>query len=527
MQQTFRQSMAWLHTWTGLILCWLMYFIFATGTLGYFDMEIDQWMSPELRPPATHDLTNEVNVAQSWLENNAKGAELWSIYLPNKRENLYLSVFAKMPSSEEGDKKGQRIEEQLDVGTGQALSTGRETAGGQTLYKMHYILHYFSRDTGYRIVGIITLIMFIGLITGIVIHKKIFKDLFTFRPNKNRRSWLDIHNLLSVATLPFQLMITYSGLIFVIFTWLPLIGIGSYGFDIGKVMSEFKQVNGEIHAEHSGEAASLIPLQTILNNAEEHIKLDDVRHIKIDHPGDTNAVVKITVNSESVNRFRENIIFDGVTGELLKHNKVSSSAPVSVSETFLGLHEGLFAGLSLRWLYFLSGLLGMGMIATGAIYWVIKRQKSSTEQQYFGLRLVSALNIGTIVGLPIAIAAYFLANRLLPIDMAARAEWEVHSMFIVWLIALLYPIIRPAKKAWLEQLWFAAFSFVAIPVINALTTERGLINSFKDNDWVYVGFDMTSLFFAVAFLISALFLQRRWSTSVEVPSAMTLQPSER
>ncbi len=47
MKSGFRQSMAWLHTWVGLLVSWLLYFIFLTGTLGYFDSEIDQWMSPE------------------------------------------------------------------------------------------------------------------------------------------------------------------------------------------------------------------------------------------------------------------------------------------------------------------------------------------------------------------------------------------------------------------------------------------------------------------------------------------------
>lgn len=44
----FRQSMNWLHTWAGLVLGWLLYFMFLTGTLGYFDEEIDRWMKPEI-----------------------------------------------------------------------------------------------------------------------------------------------------------------------------------------------------------------------------------------------------------------------------------------------------------------------------------------------------------------------------------------------------------------------------------------------------------------------------------------------
>ena len=32
MKEGLRQSMAWLHTWTGLLLGWLLFAMFATGT---------------------------------------------------------------------------------------------------------------------------------------------------------------------------------------------------------------------------------------------------------------------------------------------------------------------------------------------------------------------------------------------------------------------------------------------------------------------------------------------------------------
>ena len=33
MKEGFRQAMAWLHTWAGLIFGWLLFAIFLTGTL--------------------------------------------------------------------------------------------------------------------------------------------------------------------------------------------------------------------------------------------------------------------------------------------------------------------------------------------------------------------------------------------------------------------------------------------------------------------------------------------------------------
>ena len=45
-QEGPRQSMSWLHTWASLILGWLLYAIFLTGTLSFFQNEITVWMKP-------------------------------------------------------------------------------------------------------------------------------------------------------------------------------------------------------------------------------------------------------------------------------------------------------------------------------------------------------------------------------------------------------------------------------------------------------------------------------------------------
>ena len=47
MFSSLRQCTSWLHTWTGLIVGWVLFFVFVTGTPGYFQTEITRWMQPE------------------------------------------------------------------------------------------------------------------------------------------------------------------------------------------------------------------------------------------------------------------------------------------------------------------------------------------------------------------------------------------------------------------------------------------------------------------------------------------------
>lgn len=77
-----RQSMAWLHIWTGLIVGWVLYFVFMTGAAGYFDEEISLWMQPKALPvlsKAALPAADIVSSAQALLQEKAPDAERWSL----------------------------------------------------------------------------------------------------------------------------------------------------------------------------------------------------------------------------------------------------------------------------------------------------------------------------------------------------------------------------------------------------------------------------------------------------------------
>ncbi|WP_339897910.1 PepSY-associated TM helix domain-containing protein [uncultured Gilvimarinus sp.] len=501
----FRQAMTWLHTWVGLTLGWVLFLIFVTGTAGYFDTEIDRWMQPELpMVEAPLSTLETANVVRARLEQEAPQAERWYISLPAGRNQLYPSVFWQ-GASEEAGASSARGRLTLDATTGETL-TPRDTGGGQTLYQMHWRLHYLGRGYSDWIIGVATLFMMVGLVTGIIIHKKIFVDFFTFRPGKGQRSWLDAHNFFSVFALPFHLMITYSGLLFMGFSLMPLIVASHYG-DEGRrqFYAEVFDPPGIVDAANT--PAPLAPFADVINQAEQRWGPGRVQVVDVHHPQDANArVVLYESIDQTVSTSGERLVFDGVTGNLLHIEPADASMAKHVRDVFLGLHEGLFAGTALRWLYFLSGVLGTGMVATGLILWTAKRRKKAERkpgQTHRGLVLVEKLNIGTIAGLPAGMATYFWANRLLPLNMAGRGEWEVHILFLTWLAMLLYAAVRPRLKAWQELLAATGVLFAALPVLNALTTERHLLQSLTSGDWVFAGFDISVFVIGVGFTWAA------------------------
>lgn len=525
MHASLRQCTAWLHTWTGLVVGWVLFFVFVTGTTGYFQYEITGWMQPE-RPMAeaqSNDLPalqRMADLALHRLQKVAPEAVIWHINLPHlgagERSWQQFNIrWDQAPAP--GKAYGASTTQILDPSTGAVLDPEvqpRATGGGVRLYRMHYELRYIPYEWAIRIVGVCTMLMLLAIVTGVITHKKIFKDFFVFRPRKGQRSWLDAHNAISVGALPFFLMITYSGLVFFMYTYMPA------GRDMlyGNGHDDHLKFNAELHGR--GDAMPASPPKTALSpllaQAVAAWGRGKLASVTIEHlqPTPPQIILSQAIGSTLDRWHPPTLRFDAETGEALPVPPRMGGSAVVSADVMLDLHEGLFAGIWGRWLYFISGLLGCAMIATGLVLWTVKRRKyhlgSGCEMaETFGVRLVENLNVATIAGLPLALAAYFWANRLLPVSMADRAAWEFHSLFAVWLGALFYALARPVARAWIELLAGCCLAFAAVPAINALTTDRHLGHSLPTGDWVFAGFDLSMLGFAALFGVMAMKVQRR------------------
>lgn len=483
-QGGFRQCMAWLHTWSGLILGWLLFAIFLTGALSFYRDEISVWMQPEIHASVPDADTAQRAVDQ--LAILAPDATSWNITLPGARHPA-VELAWRAPGAEGGRRGLTRAT--LDAGTGEVLEP-RDTRGGGFLYRFHFELYGMERQSARWIVGIATMMMFVGILSGIVTHKKIFKDFFTFRPGKGQRSWLDAHNATAVLALPFHLMITYSGLLLIMTTLMPW-GIdaayegGGRGFyselrgggSGGTQAPPNASGRGARTAATSGETAAgpLVPMAPLIAQATARWGHDAIGSISIDRPSGPRSTIELRARhgTSLLDRgARAELLFDGANGTL---RDPDAAPPVSgtrgLYNVFTSLHLLHFADPVLRALFFAAGLLGTAMVATGLVLWVEKRAPARIKlgRTPFGHRIVEVLNIGAISGLLLAIAAYFWANRLLPADWPQRADGEIHAFFLAWLLSAIHPLFRTHRQAWIEQLALAAALYALPPAFDWVT----------------------------------------------------------
>ncbi|MET0335867.1 MAG: PepSY-associated TM helix domain-containing protein [Rhizobacter sp.] len=81
----WRKTMAWPHTWAGVVIGSLLFAIFWMGTLSVFDREIDRWMQPGTRLTSTYKPVSFDRDVLPLAAAEAPRALQWGLNLPTER----------------------------------------------------------------------------------------------------------------------------------------------------------------------------------------------------------------------------------------------------------------------------------------------------------------------------------------------------------------------------------------------------------------------------------------------------------
>jgi uncharacterized iron-regulated membrane protein len=528
-QGGFRQAQAWLHTWCGLWFSWLLFAVFLTGTLAVFDDPITHWMTPEHHAeeeaaaalaakgvPAA-DRAQRLAWGMAYMAEHHPRAQMWELWPSDANGGGELKVYWF-------DANNQYASAALDPSSGKPLAAAaghavRATLGGHHFVDFHYELH--AGTVGLWIVGIAAMAMLVALVSGVITHKRIFKDFFTFRPKKGQRSWLDAHNAVAVLTLPFQFMIAYTGIVISGTTFMPAGKILHYGTGNAAQVQFASELSDGVKPARTGRAMDVPALEPFAARGQA-LMGQAVRAVVIDHPGDAGARIGVygwNSEDESVRRLSGTTgmaMFSAATGEVQRvrmPGAADGGTAMLAQSAMSGLHMVTYGGWGMKWLYFLCGLAGTAMMGSGAVLFIVKRRHkhlgefgAATARVY---RLVEALNVAAIAGLAVACVGYLWANRLLPVALEHRADRELHVFFALWALALLHAFMRSPARAWREQLGALAALCLLLPVLNVLTTGDHLPAQLLRGDWESAGVEFGALAFGLAALGALRHLPKR------------------
>jgi uncharacterized iron-regulated membrane protein len=529
MEKSFTQRMDWLHTWFGLVLGWLAFALFLTGTLSVFWLEIQHWAEPELHGVKMLSTPATVQYSLDYLRKVAPDSKRWSVYMPDvERHPLLLLHWLDKNDA-------QQFVRLVPDGSGREVTT--VTNGGRFFVDFHWTFNRAVPDLQgrtfqwtYMLSGLVGMAFLIGSITGLVVHKKIFRNFFTFRRDAKvaQTRWLDAHNVLGVLAWPFLFMIVLSGLAFYCYLYIPtgmrmaarypapprvaVPGGGGPGMIWGRVITDtIGRVPGGL--PEPGNPASNVSIAGLFAQAQE--RMGTLSGFTVSNPNRDNAIVRVTVaraRPDVITFTSDSMTFDGVTGRIISPPGNSVEAVQRLTNIFAGIHFAFFGGTAMRLLYFLCGAAGTIMIATGLVLFTTKRRAmahSPAAGRFYAF--VDRMNVASVGGSLFACASYFWALRLLPqslsdpsggsfdvyasiravpLAQATRTDVELYVFWLAWGIAAVHAFVRVPYKAWTEQFAATAALCIGLPAIGYLVPNCDIGSMIAAGDWKMVAVDL-------------------------------------
>jgi uncharacterized iron-regulated membrane protein len=506
-RHSLRTSMGLLHTWTGVLLGAVLFAIFWMGTLTLFDCEIDRWMMPHTRLPPAPVLS--LDAAARMAAPFVAGARHWSLTLPSERTPL-LQVRHRGPDGS--------VLHELDPATGALLPEPNTLGGTGFIFPFHFSLQLEWLDLGMWLVGFCGMAMLVLVVSGVIIHRRLFRDLFVFRPNKAlRRSTLDLHTVTGVLALPFHFIMPLSGLIifFALFfprTWQAVFQGDEDAFN--------RETFGSYSRPPANAPGALGSLDAMAAEAERRWGGAEPFLVRVLEAGDAASVVEMRRSyAHDVSMNRDAIYFDAPSGAVLGHYE---SKPIGALQRFIaGIHFAQFDHWLLRWLYFGGGLAGCVMIATGLLFWLESRRAEHARRGWAGVRVVEALATGSISGIILATLAFFIINRVLPepttLAGLGRAKLEVLTFYVVWLGSFAHAAWR-RRAAWGEQVLAIAAAALLAPLANWLSTGDHPLRALARGACAVAGMDLMLLSAGAIAALAARRLLARGTLGLGLPA---------
>jgi uncharacterized iron-regulated membrane protein len=370
---SIRQLYAW-HKWTGLVAGVFLFFLAFTGAVAVFKHEIDWLVTPALRvkPQAGKASLDEVmkNARDLYL-----GLELQGIQLSRDARTAHVINAVEKTTGKDAGGEAARWQIFADPYTGQV--TGART--GETLanvIRQTHVRFYYFGAWGRVVVGAFGLALLVSTVTGLLIYGRFMKAVFLrgLRFWEIRRdNWKfvtsDWHKLIGILTLVFNLVFAVTGAV------LGLENLARYA----------PKLQRKIHP-----LPTIKPPQTVNPDFSLDTAITNARAALAGFEPDGVVPAKagrwhLTVHGKIKGRFeRDNssfVLIDTTNGRPLETFAAAPLGALTVAyNTMEPLHFGNFAGLWLKIVYLLAGLITSLLSVSGFVLWRIKARRRQKKE---------------------------------------------------------------------------------------------------------------------------------------------------
>lgn len=407
-----------LHGWSAVTLGLLLYVVVATGAVAVFAEEIGRWSAGGVRPSAPLEqpldatlrrLAREVDPA------NRQDVAVWG----GEGRNLFVFFHTQAVNPESGEPEDTGTMFRADSITGAVIerrdgfiwrdpAAWEDSALRRFLVDLHVQL-YLPAPWGLYLTGILGLTMMVAVVSGVLMHRHVIRDLFVAERRGGRLVGArDRHALASSWSIPFAFLLAFTGSFFSFASTVgfPIVATVAFGGDEAALTETLFEAPAPVDAT----PARLANLNAMIADSRARAG-SEATFLDVTHFGRADARVTVWHDPSDGGMTYPINRYDGATGIWLGKTETLGTTP-SLGGTLYGLmyplHFGHFAGLLSKIVWGALGVTMCVVILTGFRLWVRRREADPTWRR-FG-QAVQIVGYGLPIGMLASGFAYYLSR---------------------------------------------------------------------------------------------------------------------
>lgn len=464
------------HGWSGIVLGLLLYAVVMTGMAAVFAEEIGAWSAGHVETRSAFEKPIDASVralAPRTPEEFRHDVDVFEIGDHNL--GVFFHRHETKPSGElvsrgvyyQLDDAGRVVNEQR--GTGEEVFGPRnDDALSSFLVDTHVRLHV-PDPWGLLLTGVLGLAMLVAAISGLLIHRHLFKDIFTLRrkvsPVLVDR---DRHSVAGTWSLPFAFILAFTGSFFSFFgtVGVPIVAMAAFGGD---------QV--ALSEAVFGNPGKPDPSPRAIGNLDR-IAADATQRaggaptfMAIEHFGRGDAKVTTFHEPKRGDIEPSTLLYNGTTAAF-EREKPSIGTQPSTGGTLTAimgpLHFGNFAGVLSKAVWFGLGFAMCYVTLTGLRLWLVRRREGARSLEWLD-RTVTVVGFGLPLALLVSAVAFLFAMPL-----GSAVYWTPTAFLAACAAIILAGFLTPSRAVLDRALQLAiAGLLLALPLIRLATGGPG------------------------------------------------------
>ncbi|WP_016744245.1 PepSY-associated TM helix domain-containing protein [Rhizorhabdus wittichii] len=493
LQKEDTKLMVAVHGWSGIILGLLLYAVVVTGMVAVFAEEIGIWSAGHVETSSAFERPIDATVRELGRRTPARyheGADLFEI----GDHNLGV-FFHRHETDADGDLVARGIYYQLDRdgriaserhGTGEEVFGPRnDDALSSFLVDTHVRLHV-PDPWGLILTGILGLAMLVAAVSGLLIHRHLFKDIFTLRRKANPVLVdRDRHSVAGTWSLPFAFLLAFTGSFFSFFGTIgvPIVAMAAFGGDV-------QALNDAVFGNPAKPDTRIVGVGNL-----DRITADSIRRtgeaptfVTIENFGRADSQVTSFHPPRERGLEPQTLLYSGATGafERVKPSiGTRPSAGGTLAAVMAPIHFGNFAGIVSKAVWFGLGFAMCYVTLTGLRLWLARRREGARSLGWLE-RAVTVVGFGLPFALLVSAAAFLVAMPL-----GGAVFWTPAAFVGACLLAILGGVVL-RSNALLDAIVQSATAaiMIALPILRLATGGPGWARSIEAGQPVIVALDI-------------------------------------